>query len=168
MLNMALIFGVLKSVKFIQKIIGPAGTKILNKVFGIILLAIAVKLFSANAKNLFPSNIAGLPTWYQIRVSPGGWQTMAESWQILLTSNLFSQGKITFSIHSRWLQIYTGRFRCISFVDSKFDMYCQTLEFNSLNYLLHRKVLPIILKENLIFICHFPLFCFCSLPVPAG
>ena len=52
-LNMVVIFGVLKSVKFIQKIIGPAGTKILNKVFGIILLAIAVKLFSANAKNLF-------------------------------------------------------------------------------------------------------------------
>ena len=52
-LNMVVIFGVLKSVKFIKKIIGPAGTKILNKVFGIILLAIAVKLFSANAKNLF-------------------------------------------------------------------------------------------------------------------
>jgi multiple antibiotic resistance protein len=50
---MVVIFGVLKSVKFIKKIIGPAGTKILNKVFGIILLAIAVKLFSANAKNLF-------------------------------------------------------------------------------------------------------------------
>ncbi|MFL2857023.1 MAG: 2-oxoacid:acceptor oxidoreductase family protein [Planctomycetota bacterium] len=42
---------------------------------------------AANAKNLFPSNIAGLPTWYQIRVSPGGWQTMAESWQILLPLN---------------------------------------------------------------------------------
>ena len=52
-LNMIVIFGVLKSVNFIQKIIDPAGTKILNKVFGIILLAIAVKLFSANAKNLF-------------------------------------------------------------------------------------------------------------------
>lgn len=52
-LNMIVIYGVLKSVNFIQKIIGKAGTKILNKVFGIILLAIAVKLFSANAKLLF-------------------------------------------------------------------------------------------------------------------
>jgi multiple antibiotic resistance protein len=52
-LNMIVIYGVLNSVNFIQKIIGKAGTKILNKVFGIILLAIAVKLFSANAKLLF-------------------------------------------------------------------------------------------------------------------
>ena len=52
-LNMIVIYGVLKSVNFIQRIIGKAGTKILNKVFGIILLAIAVKLFSANAKLLF-------------------------------------------------------------------------------------------------------------------
>ena len=48
---------------------------------------------AANAKNLFPSNIAGLPTWYQIRVSPGGWQTMAESWQILLPLNQATIGK---------------------------------------------------------------------------
>jgi multiple antibiotic resistance protein len=52
-LNMIVIYGVLKSLKFIQKLLGPAGTKILNKIFGIILLAIAVKLFSANAKLLF-------------------------------------------------------------------------------------------------------------------
>jgi multiple antibiotic resistance protein len=52
-LNMIVIYGVLRSVKFIQKLLGPAGTKILNKVFGIILLAIAVKLFSANARLLF-------------------------------------------------------------------------------------------------------------------
>ncbi|MAJ28779.1 hypothetical protein CBD41_05130 [bacterium TMED181] len=48
---------------------------------------------AANAKNLFPSNIAGLPTWYQIRVSPGGWQTMAESWNILLPLNQATIGK---------------------------------------------------------------------------
>ena len=53
MLNMVVIFGVLKSVNKIQRILGLVGTKILNKVFGIILLAIAVKLFSTNAKHLF-------------------------------------------------------------------------------------------------------------------
>ena len=52
-LNMIVIYVVLRSVDRIQKILGSAGTKILNKVFGIILLAIAVKLFSANAKQLF-------------------------------------------------------------------------------------------------------------------
>ncbi|MGB0851327.1 MAG: MarC family protein [Bacteroidia bacterium] len=53
LLNMIVIFGVLRSVDHIQRIIGPVGTKILNKVFGIILLAIAVKLFSSNARHLF-------------------------------------------------------------------------------------------------------------------
>ena len=42
---------------------------------------------AANAKNLFPSNIAGLPTWFQIRVSPDSWQTMTEQWQVLLPLN---------------------------------------------------------------------------------
>jgi len=52
-LNMLVIFVVLRSVDRIKKILGPVGAKILNKVFGIILLAIAVKLFSANARELF-------------------------------------------------------------------------------------------------------------------
>jgi multiple antibiotic resistance protein len=51
-LNMIVIFIVLRSVDKIKKILGPAGAKILNKVFGIIILAIAVKLFSANIKVL--------------------------------------------------------------------------------------------------------------------
>ncbi len=55
LLNMIVIFGVLKSLNFIQRLLGPVGIKILNKVFGIILLAISVKLFSSNAKLLFLS-----------------------------------------------------------------------------------------------------------------
>ena len=51
-LNMIVIYVVLRSVDRIKKILGPAGAKILNKVFGIIVLAIAVKLFSANARLL--------------------------------------------------------------------------------------------------------------------
>ena len=51
-LNMIVIFIVLRSVDRIKKILGPEGAKILNKVFGIIILAIAVKLFSANIKVL--------------------------------------------------------------------------------------------------------------------
>ncbi len=53
LLNMVVVFIVLRSVNTIKKILGPVGAKILNKVFGIILLAIAVKLFSANARDLF-------------------------------------------------------------------------------------------------------------------
>lgn len=51
-LNMVVIYIVLRSVDTIKRILGPVGAKILNKVFGIILLAIAVKLFSANIKAL--------------------------------------------------------------------------------------------------------------------
>ncbi|MDG2454982.1 MAG: MarC family protein [Bacteroidia bacterium] len=52
-LNMLVIYVVLRSVDRIKQLLGPVGAKILNKVFGIILLAIAVKLFSANARELF-------------------------------------------------------------------------------------------------------------------
>ncbi|MCA8961897.1 MAG: 2-oxoacid:acceptor oxidoreductase subunit alpha [Planctomycetes bacterium] len=40
-----------------------------------------------SAKNLFPSNIQGMPTWFQIRVSPEGYQARRENWEILLPLN---------------------------------------------------------------------------------
>lgn len=52
-LNVILVFTVLKLTKHIERILGPGGIAILKKVFGIILLAIAIKLFSANAAMLF-------------------------------------------------------------------------------------------------------------------
>jgi multiple antibiotic resistance protein len=53
LLNMILVFIVLKLTKKIEKFMGKGGIAILQKVFGIILLAIAVKLFADNAKLLF-------------------------------------------------------------------------------------------------------------------
>ena len=47
-LNMLFVFFVLKSTSKIEKIIGEGGIYILRKFFGIILLAIAVKLFTTN------------------------------------------------------------------------------------------------------------------------
>lgn len=52
-INVLIVFAVLKMTKVIERILGPGGIAILKKVFGIILLAIAVKLFSTNAKELF-------------------------------------------------------------------------------------------------------------------
>jgi multiple antibiotic resistance protein len=52
-INIILVFIVLKLTKVIERILGEGGIAILKKVFGIILLAIAVKLFSTNAKLLF-------------------------------------------------------------------------------------------------------------------
>lgn len=47
-INLVLVYGVLKSSAKIEKVLGQAGTNVLRKVFGIILLAIAIKLFKAN------------------------------------------------------------------------------------------------------------------------
>ncbi|ADQ79433.1 multiple antibiotic resistance (MarC)-related protein [Paludibacter propionicigenes WB4] len=47
-LNMIFVFFVLKSTSKIEKLIGDGGIYILRKFFGIILLAIAVKLFTTN------------------------------------------------------------------------------------------------------------------------
>jgi multiple antibiotic resistance protein len=53
LLNMVLVYGVLKSSSKIEKMLGKSGLGIIRKVFGVILLAIAVKLFGANVKGLF-------------------------------------------------------------------------------------------------------------------
>ena len=52
-INIVLVFIVLKLTKRIELILGEGGIAILKKVFGIILLAIAVKLFTTNVKELF-------------------------------------------------------------------------------------------------------------------
>lgn len=52
-LNIALVYVILKLTSKIEKALGRGGVAVLKKVFGIILLAIAVKLFSSNIKVLF-------------------------------------------------------------------------------------------------------------------
>tara|TARA_R110000787_G_scaffold174118_5_gene286717 strand:+ start:5758 stop:6336 length:579 start_codon:yes stop_codon:yes gene_type:complete len=52
-LNVILIYVVLKTSSRIERFIGANGIKIIRKVFGVVLLAIAVKLFTANIKALF-------------------------------------------------------------------------------------------------------------------
>jgi len=52
-LNIALVYIVLKLTSKIERVLGDGGVAVLKKVFGIILLAIAVKLFSSNIKILF-------------------------------------------------------------------------------------------------------------------
>jgi len=50
LLNVILIYAVLKTSSKIENIIGPNGIKIIRKIFGVILLAISVKLFATNIK----------------------------------------------------------------------------------------------------------------------
>ena len=51
--NVIVIYIVLKTSPKIERIIGANGIKIIRKIFGVILLAIAVKLFAANIQSLF-------------------------------------------------------------------------------------------------------------------
>ncbi|EAQ42689.2 MarC family integral membrane protein [Polaribacter sp. MED152] len=51
--NVIVIYIVLKTSSKIERLIGPSGIQIIRKVFGVILLAIAVKLFAQNIKALF-------------------------------------------------------------------------------------------------------------------
>ncbi|MBZ9778045.1 MarC family protein [Psychroflexus sp. CAK8W] len=52
-LNVIVVYAVLKSSKKIEKILGNQGISVIRKIFGVILLAIAVKLFATNIQSLF-------------------------------------------------------------------------------------------------------------------
>lgn len=49
LLNTAVVYLVLKNVKWLEKLFGTTGLHILRKAFGVILLAIAIKLFRSNS-----------------------------------------------------------------------------------------------------------------------
>jgi multiple antibiotic resistance protein len=53
LLNIILVYIVLKSSSKIEKMLGKNGLGVIRKAFGVVLLAIAVKLFAANVKALF-------------------------------------------------------------------------------------------------------------------
>lgn len=55
LLNLMLVYGVLKSSAKIERLFTANGLSIIRKVFGVVLLAIAVKLFAANIQGLFPN-----------------------------------------------------------------------------------------------------------------
>ena len=52
-INVVVVYGVLKSSGKIERLLGTNGLGVIRKIFGVILLAIAVKLFAANVKGLF-------------------------------------------------------------------------------------------------------------------
>ena len=52
-INVIVVYAVLKSSGKIERLLGNNGLGVIRKIFGVILLAIAVKLFAANVKGLF-------------------------------------------------------------------------------------------------------------------
>jgi multiple antibiotic resistance protein len=53
-LNMIIVYMVLRLTSFFEKLLGPVGLNILKKLFGIILLSIAIKLFISNTGIILP------------------------------------------------------------------------------------------------------------------
>jgi multiple antibiotic resistance protein len=53
LINLIVIYLVLRSLNMIEKVLGQAGLLAVRKFFGVILLAIAVKVFATNASGLF-------------------------------------------------------------------------------------------------------------------
>ena len=52
-INMIFVYIVLKSSKKIERLLGKGGINVVRKIFGVILMAIAVKLFATNIQGLF-------------------------------------------------------------------------------------------------------------------
>src|SRR5690606_35802808 len=50
--NLVIIYVVLRSLSYIERILGKAGLMVLRKFFGVILLAIAVRIFKSNIGTL--------------------------------------------------------------------------------------------------------------------
>lgn len=48
LINLVIIYAVLRSLKWIERVLGPNGMIVIRKFFGVILLAIAVKIFGSN------------------------------------------------------------------------------------------------------------------------
>jgi multiple antibiotic resistance protein len=59
--NLVFVFFVLRSTHVIERLIGESGIYMLKKFFGIILLAMAVKLFVANASTIFTGLLSQMP-----------------------------------------------------------------------------------------------------------
>ncbi len=53
-MNMVVVFAVLKATGFFERLLGEAGIQVLKKIFGIILLAIAIRLFLSNTGITLP------------------------------------------------------------------------------------------------------------------
>ena len=51
--NILIVYVVLKSSKRIERVLGTSGISVIRKIFGVVLMAIAVKLFAGNVQQLF-------------------------------------------------------------------------------------------------------------------
>lgn len=85
-----------------------------------------------SGKNLFPSNIAGLPTWYTIRVSKHGWVARKTDIDILIAMNAETAREDVLSLNSGGAVIYDESLKLnelrsdVSFYGVPFDQLAAT------------------------------------------
>ena len=60
---------------------------------GLLMQAIFRMGIPVSGKNLFPSNIQGLPTWYEIRVNPDGHTARALDYDLMVAMNAQTYGR---------------------------------------------------------------------------
>ncbi|NKQ35285.1 MAG: 2-oxoacid:acceptor oxidoreductase subunit alpha [Chloroflexi bacterium] len=66
-----------------------------------------------NGKNIFPSNIQGLPTWYHIRVSRDGYVARRETSEILIAFNLSTVAEDIQKLPAGGVCLYNGDWRSV-------------------------------------------------------
>jgi 2-oxoglutarate ferredoxin oxidoreductase subunit alpha len=82
-------------------------------------------------KNLFPSNIQGLPTWYTIRVDQGGFTSRLSSYDILLGMNQATFEQDQEMLKSGGHFFYNGDFKLVENLVRK-DVVSYAIPFRSL------------------------------------
>src|ERR1700679_297718 len=82
-----------------------------------------------SGKNLFPSNIAGLPTWYTIRASKNGYVARKKDIDVLIAMNAETSQQDILSLHPGAMAIYEEAANLKQFRD---DVVCYPVPFDKL------------------------------------
>ena len=82
-----------------------------------------------SGKNLFPSNIAGLPTWYTIRASKNGYVARKKDIDVLIAMNAETSQQDILSLHPGAIAIYEEAANLKQFRD---DVVCYPVPFDKL------------------------------------
>src|SRR4051812_17087456 len=70
-----------------------------------------------NGKNLFPSNISGLPTWYTIRLSKDGYTARRDDYHVLIAFNKQTQAEDIAALAAGGICIYPEEWKLKEFRD---------------------------------------------------
>jgi 2-oxoglutarate ferredoxin oxidoreductase subunit alpha len=102
-----------------------------------------------SGKNLFPSNIAGLPTWYTIRASKDGYVARKRSSEVLVALNPETAREDVLALPSGGVAIYDENFNLKQYRD---DVVCYPVPFDKLTAAVCPEAKLRKLVKNMIFV----------------